>query len=352
MLAETVLSDLLRLVENDTAVTVDSTPLWESKARDIRRRMASVLGAEPETAPPLDVKIHEETRTEAYLRRLITYQTEPGERIPAYLLIPLDYLARQIRHEDWKNPGPAIVCLHQTIDIGKKEPVGLGGSKDYAYAHDLAERGYVCIVPDHLAAGDRVPDGYEPFETDEFYRTNPEWSAVGKAVWDTRRAVDVLYTLDEIDTDRIGIIGHSLGGSTAMFAAACDTRIRACVSNCGLTTFATNPNRIEWARKKWHVYIKALRPVFEAGGESPFDFHEVISLIAPRAFLNISSITDNIVSTPAAMFELAERVREVYGLLGVPQNFATHFHDLGHTFPQELRELAYGWFDRALAVER
>ena len=348
---EPVLSDLLTIEEHGALRPVSDTKLWQAKVADIRARMVSVIGRAPAAAPPLDLQVHEETATEAYLRRLVSYQVEPGERVRAYLLIPMDYLAHRMRRESWENRGPAVLCLHQTVAVGKKEPVGLAGSKDLAYAHELAERGYICLAPDHLAAGDRIPESGTAFDTSDFYASHPGWSAVGKAVWDAERAVDALLLLPEVDKERIGVIGHSLGGHSAMFAAACDTRIRACVCNCGLTTFAANENRTEWCRTEWYVYVKALRAVFEAGGEAPFDFHEAAALIAPRAFLNISSLTDPIIGTPAAMYELAERVREAYGLLDARQHFATHFHDLGHSFPPDVRELAYGWLDRALAAD-
>ena len=59
-----------------------------------------------------------------------------------------------------------------------------------------------------------------------------------KAIWNNMRAIDLLQTLPEVDGQRIGCIGHSLGGHNAMFTAAFDTRIQALVSSCGFTSFA------------------------------------------------------------------------------------------------------------------
>ena len=296
---------------------------------------------------PLKLEVHEQTETEGYLRRLVSYAVEPEERAWAYVLVPRDYLG----NGGDAPSGPAVVCLHQTSPEGKKEPVGLSGNEDMAYAHHLAMRGYVCIAPDQIAAGNRVLPGAKPYDTSAFYRARPRWSAVGKGMWDTRRAVDVLLTLPQVDPERIGIIGHSLGGHSAVFAAATDSRIRACVSNCGMTTFAANDRRLDWSRESWYIYFPLLRGLFEAGEDAPVDFHEIASLIAPRPFLNITSLTDEVMGVPDTMFEFAERVREVYKLLGAQKEFAAHFHDLGHSFPPEMRELAYGWLDRALAVE-
>ncbi|HEV8062043.1 MAG TPA: acetylxylan esterase, partial [Gemmataceae bacterium] len=83
--------------------------------------MQLVMGELPAAAGkvPPDVQIIEETRTAKYVRKKITYQAEQGDRVPAYLLIPLG-----------RKPGqrmPAMLCLHQTTSIGKGEPAGLGG---------------------------------------------------------------------------------------------------------------------------------------------------------------------------------------------------------------------------------
>jgi len=342
MPALTELSDLLRLERDGRRHTITTPEEWSAKAADIRRRMGPILGRGPDRVPPLDVEVHEETHEHGYVRRLVSYAVEPDERVRAYLLIP----------DDTRSPMPAMLCLHPTFAPGKREPVGLEGSPDKAYAHHLALRGYVCLAPDHVTAGERTAPGLEAYDTSAFYRKHPRWSAVGKATWDAARAVDLLVTLPEVDPTRIGVIGHSLGGHSSVFAAAFDVRLRACVSNCGLTTFAANPGRLAWSRDHWYVYLPALRPLFLAGLPAPFDFHEVVALIAPRAFLNISSLTDP--STPlsdSALQELALRVREVYRLFGAGDRFSAYFHELGHVFPPESRALAYGWLDRELKTQ-
>jgi dienelactone hydrolase len=333
-----LLSDLLRLESDVRSSTVTTPAEWEAKADDIRRRMAPVLGNGPGVAPDLDAVVISEEKCDGYLRRLIEYSVEDDERARAYVLVPSS-----------DAPLPAMLCLHQTAPAGKLEPVGLGGNDDTSYAHHLALRRYVCIAPDHLAAGDRIASGLEAYDTAAFYEKHPDWSAVGKGMWDASRAVDVLDAMPEVDSERIGAIGHSLGGHSSIFAAAFDERIKACVSNCGLATFADNPQRLHWARDHWYVYIRALRPIFLAGLPAPFDMHEMVALIAPRACLNISSLTDT--STPGsdrALVELAWRVRGVYKLLGAEGSFSVNFHDMGHRFHPESRAFAYAWLDSRL----
>ena len=87
-----------------------------------------------------------------------------------------------------------MLCLHQTVKIGKDEPVGLGGKENLRYAKELAERGYVTLTPDYPNFGEYARDVYAMGYA----------SASMKAIWNNMRAVDVLSSLEEVDPDRIG----------------------------------------------------------------------------------------------------------------------------------------------------
>jgi pimeloyl-ACP methyl ester carboxylesterase len=122
-----------------------------------------------------------------------------------------------------------MLCLHQTTRIGKDEPAGLGGRPTLHYAHELASRGYVCVAPDYPSFGDYPYD---------FRKASDRYASGSmKAIWNNLRALDLLETLEEVDPDRIGCIGHSLGAHNAIFTAVFDLRIRAVVSSCGFTAF-------------------------------------------------------------------------------------------------------------------
>jgi len=68
---------------------------WSKRRNEIIRGAASVMGKLPgkEKFVPLDVQIEEEVDGGTYVRRLITYASEPNCRTPAYLLVPKDVLA-------------------------------------------------------------------------------------------------------------------------------------------------------------------------------------------------------------------------------------------------------------------
>lgn len=86
------------------------------------------------------------------------------------------------------------------------------------YAQTLAERGFLAIAFDPSYYGE---SGGEPR-----YLTSPEISTE-----DFSAAVDYLLTRDDVDAERIGIVGICGWGGFALNAAALDTRIKATVAS-------------------------------------------------------------------------------------------------------------------------
>lgn len=117
---------------------------WAKRRSHILNSMQEVMGPLPTKKVPLDVKVLEETAKEKYTLKKITYASEEGDRVPAYLLIPHKIVGKV----------PAMLCLHQTTSIGKGEPAGLGGLPNLHYAHELALRGYITLAPDYPGFGD------------------------------------------------------------------------------------------------------------------------------------------------------------------------------------------------------
>jgi dienelactone hydrolase len=329
-----VLDDLLTL--NGKPITTQEE--WNKKRDDIKKRFLDTLGEFPKEIPPLESQTLEDKVVGTYVRQKVSYNVHPDERVTAYLLLP-----GRIH-----KPNHAVLCLQQTTEFAKDEPAGLGGDSQYHYALHLVERGYICLVPDHLASGERKPKNGNHFDTSEFYQRFPNWSAVGKAIWDGQRALDFLFSYGSVDRQRIGCIGHSLGGHGAVFLACIDERVKCAVSSCGLVTFAHNAKKLNWARDDWYSYIPKLRPLFLKDEKAPFDFHELCALIAPRPFLNISAYNDEIydVANMDDIAELGLKVDKAYRFLKHEDKFGNYMLGNGHGFPPEARVLASSGLDR------
>jgi hypothetical protein len=141
--------------------------------------MESAMGSLPtsERRVPLDIQVVTEEDMGSYVRRKITFAAEQNDRVPAYFLIP----------NDARGPLPAMLCLHPTTKIGKGEVAGVGGRQSRQYGRELAERGYLCIVPDYPSFGEYPYD----------FRVQGSHYASGsmKAIWNNILAIDVLQSL-------------------------------------------------------------------------------------------------------------------------------------------------------------
>lgn len=313
---------------------------WDVRRAHILAHFQEVAGPLPggERRVPLDVQVVSTEKDQGYLRKKITLATEPGDRVPAWLLIP-DGPATG--GAGAKTRRPAVLCLHQTVSIGKDEPVGLGGKPDLRYAAELARRGYVAIAPDYPGFGEYKIDVYKMGYA----------SATMKAIWNNKRAVDLLCGLEEVAPDQIGVIGHSLGGHNAIFTALFEPRIRAVVSSCGFNAFPHyyKGNIAGWSHKG---YLPRLRERYGLDlAKVPFDFPELIGTLAPRAFFTNSPLHDANFEVEGVRVAI-DAARPVYQLLGVPDRLVAVHPDAEHTFPRPVREQAYEFLDRQLRGER
>jgi dienelactone hydrolase len=263
----------------------------------------------------------------------VTFVAEQGDRVPGWLLVPDGASAKDKR--------PAMICLPGSSAPGKDTPAGLTASADRAYAHELAERGYVCLVLD-----------YPLLHTAE-YKTDPYAlkydSATMKGIVNHRRGVDVLQSLPFVDAEAIGVIGHSLGGHNALFLAVFDERVKAVVSSCGFNVFAKhNGGDVRaWSSR---YYMPRIKSVYgDVPAKIPFDFTEVLAALAPRAvFANapLHDAPDFEVSGVRDCFTAAIPVyREVFK---AEDRLAVRYPDAGHAFPAAERQAAYAFLDKHL----
>lgn len=306
---------------------------WAKRRADILAGMQEAMGPLPPDSDkvPLDIRYTAEVKTPKYVRTRLTFAVEKGDRVPAWLLVPVGRTGKV----------PAVLCLHQTIAIGKDEPAGLGTNEELQYAHHLAERGYITLAPDYPSFGEYPYD----FTRSRFA------SGSMKAIWNNRRAVDLLAALPEVDAERIGVIGHSLGGHNALFTAAFDTRLKAVVSNCGFNSFPKyyRGDLTGWTSAR---YMPRIAAVYGKRPERmPFDFPEVVAALAPRAFLASAPVKDSNFEVSGVRDCLAAAA-PVYTLLGAREKLQANYPDCGHTFPPEVRRVAYDFLDRWLKEKR
>ncbi|MBM4081005.1 MAG: acetylxylan esterase, partial [Planctomycetes bacterium] len=109
---------------------VKSPEDWQKRREHILANMQLVVGPLPgaERRVPLDMQVIESEELSTLVRKKVTYASEEGHRVPAYLLVP----------KGLKGKAPGILCLHGT-SAPRGRTAGLGA--DYPrYTLELAER--------------------------------------------------------------------------------------------------------------------------------------------------------------------------------------------------------------------
>ncbi len=326
-------ADLLYYLDSSaTRRVVRSQADWRVRRRHILAAFQDVAGPLPQgERPPLDIRVLGETRHEGYTRQSITYHALPDDRIPAYLLLP-----------DGRSQRPAVLALHPTGALGKGIPAGLGDRANRSYAHELALRGFIVLVPDYVYMGDPQRDPY-----DLGYL-----SGTMKGIYNHIRGVDLLVSLTGVDANRIGAIGHSLGGHNSLFVALFDERVRAVVTSCGFNAFAKykKGDLTGWSSDK---YMPRIASVYGRDpARMPFDFTEVLGAIAPRPVF-ISAPTGDANFEVSGVKDCLRAARPVYEKLHSAADRLVAVHpECGHDFPPSIRARAYDFLEKWLVPAR
>ena len=290
-----------------------------------RKTLLSLLGKSP-AKPELSPELIEEVDCGSYIRRKVSYLVEAGERITAYLCIPSESSGRF----------PAVFCHHQHGSdwlLGKSEVVGLAGSPDQAYAKELAERGYVTLAPDAICFEERAhPEEPVFYHLHQLHtRLVKGETLLGKALFDMSVGLDFLASLPEVDSVRLGFIGHSYGGRIALFAPVYDRRIKAAVCNCGSTNFK------DMLQHDTGIQFDFVVPGFLEHG----DLEDVVRLIEPASLLILGTDDDKWSLGIETMVEYAQSAFSEGAL-------AYRIYPGQHQFTPPMREQAYQFLDEQL----
>jgi dienelactone hydrolase len=337
---------------------------WKTRGRTVVREL---LRYDP---PPCDpaAEVVERVDCGDHVREKLYFNTTPHLRVPAYLLLPKGPPRRR----------PAIVALHDHGAFfvwGKEKVIALPDEhpaltefkrQSYAgrsYGSELARRGYVVMVIDMFYWGERrmhlagdPPAWLDPAamtaqDVAEFNRRSGAsaplvgtglfaagitWSGV--MCVDDLRTVDYLATRPEVDPQRIGCVGLSVGGFRAAHLAGLDPRIKAAVvvgwmSSYGamLETKLTSIGFMKIIPGLYHV----------------MDLPDLVSMHAPGGLMVIHGTQDRLFP-PEGVAAAFEKIGAVYAKAGVPERFRGVTYDGPHEFNAEMQEQAFAWLDRWL----
>ena len=260
--------------------------------KDLRRRLCGLLKLDDLLEAKIDLapKIISSQERPGYSVQEIEFNSTPGRRIKALMTIP----------RSGTSPCPAVVCIH-----------GHGGSRYVVYDKSNAYKGFAAALAEN---------GYVTIAVDvgQHEVSEPGRTLMGERLWDVRRCVDYLAAMPEVDKKAIGCAGLSLGGEMAMWLAAMDERISACVSSGFLTVM----DQME------HGHCMCWK--FD-GLREIVDFADIYSLLAPRPLLCQNGLAEDptMFVVPLARRALKE-IRLIYSDTGKPGNIALAVHPGEH----------------------
>ena len=297
----------------------------------MRDNILKCLGIFPEKAE-LNIKEIETVDKSTYIQKLIEYNVEKNERVKSYLLIPKNI-----------KKAPGILAIHQhhgNWDVGKSEVVGLTSDTMYSYGVDLVKRGYVVIAPDIICFEDRK--GKDKFNIDRDSKAMYErfkfcdylvhgTTLQTKTLHDLSVAVDVLCELEYVDKNRIGVIGHSLGGQEAILMEWFDKRIKVAASSCGLSMMQDIIDNM--VMHSFYLYIPNMLKYC--------DFDEIINEITVDRKLIMSSGLKDERHCPLSGIDKIEQKNQ-------NDNFKSIRFDGDHQFGNNEKKIIYDYIDNVL----
>lgn len=162
-----------------------------------------------------------------------------------------------------------------------------------------------------------------------------EWQAIGAWAWGSSRIVDYLATEPRIDTDKIAIMGHSRQGKAALWAGALDPRFKVVISNnsgeggaaLSRREYGESIERVSSIKPAW--FCPAFNQYRGKEQERPFDQHQLIALMAPRAIYVASAVEDRWADPKGEYLGAyhASPVYRLYGLKGLESDQMPGLHE-------------------------
>jgi len=323
------------------------TPDSVAENVDFRQKLLQCLGGPWPEECPLHPRLRETIPKDGYRIESLTYEAEPGDPIPAMLLVPdgVDADKPAPAVAVW-HPAPAVAVWHQhngQWHLGKSEPAGLAGNPMHHTGVALAKEGYVVLCPDALCFEERQSEHLKggAYERFEFLRYVVAGKCMAwKNILDMRRAIDYLCSRPEVIADRIGCYGHSMGSTHTWLVGPWEPRLKCLVGNCCLPTYAAIHRT-----HLLHCFPNFIPGLYQYG-----DTPDVAGLIAPRA-LHLNFGEDDGGSPIREVREGVKTIARAYEKAGVADQFSYYIEEgAGHVLSDEMWNRARAWFARHLGA--
>jgi dienelactone hydrolase len=313
---------------------------WQAELRAV---LARLLGGLPLQTCDLDPHTLESVEEDGYTRELVVFQSQPGEYVPCYVLIPRGAAA----------PYRPVIALHGHGAAGARYVVGLAQSEfelqhtqeaNYDYARQLALRGFLVFAPTLRGFAERMEPPPLRNMLEAMYPSSCEAAGydalllgqtlLGLRVWDQMRLIDYIHTRPEPLTRGLACLGLSGGGSATLYTAALEPRVTCAVISCAFNMYRTSILPLSHCACNYIPGLLQYAEVDDIGG-----------LIAPRPVLVEAGAQDRIFPLAGTQQAVAG-LRRIYAAFGAEAAVQTDFFEGGHRWSGAK---AYDWLAQELA---
>lgn len=223
-----------------------------------------------------------------------------------------------------KQPAPAFLLINNR-GPENTDPTRENKSEFWP-AEALIERGYAAMAFQNKEVAPDDPDHFREgvirlFEDEEKSTQRPPhaWGALAAWAWGASRVMDYLEKDEDIDSDRVTVIGHSRGGKASLWAGAEDERFSIVISNnsgCGGAALSRRKfgETLAWINKRFpHWFAENFNQYNNEESSLPVDQHMLIALIAPRG-VYVASAGNDLWADPRGEFLSLAHASPVYEL--------------------------------------
>jgi dienelactone hydrolase len=297
----------------------------EAWQKALRAKLIELVGGFPQTRAPLRPKVLATRTFPGYRREKVVFDSRPGVSVLAYVLMP----------DRVTSPAPAVICVpghgRGVDDIVGIDEQGKDRTDKSGYQHDfaiqIAEAGLAAVAIEPMGFGCRrdprnarrglAQKGCDPAAGGALMVGQ---TLIGWRVWDVIRTLDYVAARSDLDAARVGCMGISGGGTTTLFAAALDSRLRAAMVSGYLNTFKDSIGTLNHCMDN-----------FVPGILNWAEMHDVAGLVAPRPLFAESGEQDNIFPVEASR-ECFRQVRSIYEVFGAADRVEQDVFPGDHSF--------------------
>lgn len=326
---------------------------WREEARE---KLLECMDPAPPVVP-YDMKVLATEKRKGYEVQKIVFNVSGYSRVPAYLLVP-----------EGKGPFPAVLLLHDHgahFTIGKEKMVRPFGVSDVVmkdadnwckicydgqYVGDyLAENGYVVLALDALFWGERGRKEYARYDSQQALSANllqmgMSWG--GLIAWDDIRSAEFFASLPQVDKEKVGTMGFSMGAHRAWMTMAATDVVKAGAAVCWMNTtdsLMTLTNNQNKGGSAYAMLIPNIRRYM--------DYPHVASIACPKPMLFTNGLKDKLFPVEGVKAAY-ETMHKVWDGQGAGEHLQTKFYDLPHFCSKEIQQTILEFFNREFNINQ